>query len=249
MSSDFIVNSGESVTLDELTQIELYYNRFILHSGAKLILKRLSSDFSVGELLIEDNVTIEGGGQSGRHGADGKSDKVQTGIGDGGWPGNPAAHGGNGMPGSSIAIKAVSLRPIGANFLVDLRGGDGGNGGRAGDGGMGGNAGCPQKAGDGGPGGDGGNGGNGGAGGKFVIKASSYLPGGSPLAPTPDKFLVNGGGAGRPGLPGAGGHGGDATTCGPWGTMQVDGGGPGGPGRPGRRGFGGETRRPEIVGT
>ncbi|MHA4868680.1 hypothetical protein ACXZ1M_13370 [Duganella sp. PWIR1] len=248
MATDFVVHRGSPVTLDANSVIELYYNRFVLQSGAKLILKRLSSDFKVGELIIEDDVEILGAGKSGVHGPDGVSDKVQAGIGDGGWPGNPGGHGTNGSPGSSIAITAVSMHAIGRNFQVDLRGGDGGHGGHGGNGGMGGNAGCPQKGGDGGPGGDGGNGGDGGPGGKFIVTASSYIPGGALPEPTPDLFLVKGGAGGRGGQPGSGGHGGDATTCGPWGTLQVDGGGPGGSGRPGKRGRGGETHRPVIVG-
>lgn len=248
MAKDFIVETGEAFTLESQFTIEPYYNRFVLRSGAQLILKRLSSDFKVGELLIEDDVTIKGAGERGPDGVNGANDKPQAGIGDGGWPGSPGGNGGHGSPGSSISIKAISMHAIGRNFLVDLRGGDGGDGGRGGDGGMGGNAGCPQKAGDGGPGGRGGDGGNGGHGGKFEITASSYLPGGNPPAPTPDVFLVNGGAGGRPGMGGSGGHGGDAATCGPWGTMQVPGGGPGGTGAPGKRGYGGETFRPVIVG-
>jgi len=247
MATDFVVKSGETFTLDVGFRIETHYNRFVLQSGSTLVLERDSAHFDVGELLIEDAVTILGPGKPGRHGKDGVSDKVQTGIGNGGWPGNHGEHGWNGTPGKNLTIKAMTMHPIRRHFLVDLRGGDGGNGGRGGDGGMGGNAGCPQKAGDGGPGGNGGNGGNGGSGGKFLIQSASYVGGGSPPEPTEDVFRMKGGGAGRGGLPGAGGHGGDATTCGPWGTVQVGGGGPGGPGNPGKRGSGGETHIPRVI--
>jgi hypothetical protein len=158
----FRVRAGETVVIAPGTRLAGYYNEFILEDGAKLVINKPAVEFRIGELRIGNNVQILGSGADGKHGADGLNDKAETSTGDGGYEGNWGIPGSSGRNGANVAFIAGTLRPIGANFHVDLTGGNGGNGGAGGQGGKGGQASCTERAGDGGTGGKGGDAGDGG---------------------------------------------------------------------------------------
>lgn len=243
---DFVIPPDKTVVIAQETKLDGFYNRMILGDGARLIIEAPNVFFKVGELKIGNRVQIIGNGNDGADGADAKSDKPTTGVGHGGWPGDSGKPGQNGQPGANLTIIAGTLYPIGANFQVELQGGDGGNGGDGGQGGHGGTASCHEVSGDGGNGGDGARAGDGGKGGTLSIQFSSYSGAASFYVIHPDTFLVDGGAPGEPGASGGGGHGGRGADC-PFFLGGARGGGRvGGNGQPGEKGRPGGHSTPEI---
>lgn len=244
-ASDFIVKKGETFEITPAVTLNVHYNRLILEDEATLIVRVPDVKFNAGELKIGNNVVIMGNGVNG---VDGKSpaDKGGVGLGNGGWPGDNGGAGTDGTTGANVAFVAGTLRPIGSNLRVELRGGQGGDGGAGGAGGRGGSAECHQRAGDGGNGGNGGPAGRGGDGGKFSIKFSSFQGEATFMVLDADTFNLSGGAAGTAGARGGGGHGGDGCDCPVWLGGARSGGGVGGNGRPGAASSAGVTRKPDI---
>ena len=243
-AESFVARTGETVVINSASKLPLFFNSFTLQDNSTLVVEGRDLSVSVGELTIGNKVRIIGNGKDGADGQDAPSNKPTTGQGDGGWPGDNGGHGTSGQNAANISFVAGVLRPIGENFVVQLRGGKGGDGGDGGQGGHGGPAECHQRAGDGGPGGRAGNAGSGGNGGKFSLRFSNYLGKAAPIVLGPDNFDVDGGDKGARGKPGGGGHGGDGVNCFPFGA--TGGGGVGGSGDQGAPGVPGKRQPPVI---
>lgn len=241
LAADLHIKAGSTYVIDG-SQANLSLDKFVVDDKARIKLADGVDMWVVNakEASIGYGVMVDGGGDDGRDGANGKSHREAQSCQDG-------AAGGNGAPGLAGDNGASVHWSLGVvrfgNVKVDLSGGNGGRGGNGGDG---------QNVPDfndcnaaGGSAGDGGAGGNGGKGGSFRFHYT-LADGAVDDLTNSIEVKISGGLRGKGGAPGIAGIGTSGRYVNSGSRSWVAGGGDGSAGDDGRSGVSGSNGSLDI---